>query len=148
MTRRVPIRMNVANALQWLGNLYRNPADAIKEHVSNAVDEQLKAAAAGTALERWTVVFRIAKRQVEIEYPYGMTQQDFESALQRVADSAKRHSKVTQVGQLGIGMFSFQQVGRKCTFLSRKNEQSPTTRVILREGGKDAEFDTARKAES
>src|SRR3989449_4972470 len=148
MTRRVPIRMNVANALQWLGNLYRNPADAIKEHVSNAVDEHLKAAAAGTALERCTVVFRIAKRQVEIEYPYAMTRQEFESALQRVADSAKRHSEVTQVGQLGIGMFSFQQVGKKCTFLSRKNEEAQTIRVILREGGDDAEIDTARKVES
>src|SRR5947209_6849124 len=141
MTRRVPIRMNVANALQWLGNLYRNPADAIKEHVSNAVDEHLKAAAAGTALERCTVVFRIAKRQVEIEYPYAMTRQEFESALQRVADSAKRHSEVTQVGQLGIGMFSFQQVGKKCTFLSRKNEEAQTIRVILREGGDDAEIE-------
>lgn len=148
MTKRVPIRMNVANALQWLGNLYRNPADAIKEHVSNAVDEHLNAVAAGTARRRCTVVFRIQKRQVEIEYPYGMTQNEFESALQRVADSAKRHSKVTQVGELGIGMFSFQQVGTKCTFLSRKNEQSPTIRVILREGREDAEFDTARKAES
>ncbi|OLC70640.1 MAG: hypothetical protein AUH78_20350 [Gemmatimonadetes bacterium 13_1_40CM_4_69_8] len=144
----MPIRMNVANALQWLGNLYRNPADAIKEHVSNAVDEHLKAAAAGTALERCTVVFRIAKRQVEIEYPYAMTRQEFESALQRVADSAKRHSEVTQVGQLGIGMFSFQQVGKKCTFLSRKNEEAQTIRVILREGGDDAEIDTARKVES
>jgi hypothetical protein len=140
--------MNVANALQWLGNLYRNPADAIKEHVSNAVDEHLKAIEGGKARDRCMVVFRIEKRQVEIEYPYGMTQQEFESALQRVADSAKRHSKVTQVGQLGIGMFSFQQVGRKCTFLSRKNDQSPTIRVILREGREDAEFDSARKAES
>src|SRR2546422_9626168 len=98
MTRRVPIRMNVANALQWLGNLYRNPADAIKEHVSNAVDEHLKAIAAGKARECCTVVFKIEKRQVEIEYPYGMTRKEFESALQRVADSAKRHSKVIQVG--------------------------------------------------
>ena len=148
MTRRVPIQMNVANALQWLGNLYRNPADAIKEHVSNAVDEHLKAVAAGTARDRCTVVFRVEKQQVEIRYPYGMTHHEFESALQRVADSAKRHSKVTQVGQLGIGMFSFQQVGKKCTFLSRKNDESPTIRVILREGRRDAEFDTARKAEA
>ena len=148
MTRRVAIQMNVANALQWLGNLYRNPADAIKEHVSNAVDEHLKAIDAGVARASCSVVFRIEKHQIEIEYPYGMTRQEFESALRRVADSAKRHSKVTQVGQLGIGMFSFQQVGRKCTFLSRKDKQSPTIRVILREGRRDAEIDTARKAES
>lgn len=147
MTRRVAIRMNVANALQWLGTLYRNPADAIKEHVSNALDEHGKAEAAGMGGGGCTVVFRLEKRQVEIAYPYGMTQQEFEAALQRVADSAKRHSKVPQIGQLGIGMFSFQQIGKKCTLLSRKDENSPTIRVVLREGRDQAEFDTARKQE-
>jgi len=52
------------------------------------------------------------------------------------------------VGQLGIGIFSFQQVGKKCTFFSRRNAQSPTVRVILREGRDEAEFATALKSES
>ena len=43
MAQRIPIQLHVANALQWLGTLYRNPADALKEHVSNAIDEHLKA---------------------------------------------------------------------------------------------------------
>lgn len=147
MTRRVPIRMNVANALQWLGTLYRHPADAIKEHVSNALDEHAKAQAKGAAAQCCTVVFRLEKRQVEITYPYGMTREEFEAALQRVADSAKRESKVAQIGQLGIGMFSFQQIGKKCTFLSRKDGNSPTIRVTLRQGRDEAEFDTAPKRE-
>ena len=148
MTQRVPIRMNVANALQWLGTLYRNPADAIKEHVSNAIDEHLKAQAAIGAKACCTVTFRLEKRQVEIAYPYGMTREEFQGALQRVADSAKRRSKVVQIGQLGIGIFGFQQIGRKCTFFSRKDLSSPTIRVTLREGWDKAEFDAARKHES
>jgi len=148
MTRRVPIRMNVANALQWLGTLYRNPADAIKEHVSNAVDEHSKAQVSDCAVGCCSVVFRFEKRQVEIAYPYGMTREEFESVLQRVADSAKRNTKVAQIGQLGIGIFSFQQIGKKCTFLSRKDDTSPTIRVTLREGWDEAEFDAARKQES
>ena len=47
MAHRIPIQLHVANALQWLGTLYRNPAEAIKEHVSNAIAEHLKAPAAG-----------------------------------------------------------------------------------------------------
>ncbi|MFQ6046933.1 MAG: ATP-binding protein [Gemmatimonadales bacterium] len=148
MTRRVPIRMNVANALQWLGTLYRNPADAVKEHVSNAIDEHLKAVERGDAHAQCTVTFRLQKKDVTIEYPYGLNRDEFESALQRVADSAKRHTDVAQIGQLGIGIFSFQQVGRKCTFYSKKDRSSETLRVILREGEQDAEFDRARKRES
>ena len=40
--RRVQIKLDTANALKWLGRLYRTPADAIKEHVTNAIDEYLK----------------------------------------------------------------------------------------------------------
>lgn len=148
MTRRVQIRMNVANALQWLGTLYRNPAEAIKEHVSNAVDEHLKAVERGYGRDRCVVQYRFTRKDVTIEYPYGMSREEFESALQRVADSAKRHSKVAQIGQLGIGIFSFQQIGRKCIFLSRKDQSSPTIRVTLREAHDEAEFDAALKRES
>jgi len=145
MTKRIRIHMNVANALQWLGTLYRNPADAIKEHVSNAIDEHKKAVEQGVARDRCPVTFRISKKEITIEYPYGLTREEFESALQRVADSVKRHSKVGQIGQLGIGIFSFQQIGRKCTFFTRKNGVAETTRVILREGTDEAEFDRALK---
>ena len=54
MAQRILIQLHVANALQWLGTLYRNPADALKEHVSNAIDEHLKARRLGAAHERVT----------------------------------------------------------------------------------------------
>jgi hypothetical protein len=142
MAQRIPIQVHVANALQWLGTLYRNPADAIKEHVSNAIDEHLKAQLGGTALERCRVVFTLERRHITIEYPYGMSRAEFESSLRRVADSAKRTS-ARSIGRLGIGIFSFQQIGRKCTFWSRKTEASETLRVILKEGSDEAFAETS-----
>jgi hypothetical protein len=146
--KRVPIRLHTANALKWLGSLYRNPADAIKEHVSNAIDEHLKAIALGRAASCCTVSFTLTKSAIAIEYPYGMSGDEFRQALQKVADSAKRTLDVNQIGQLGIGIFSFLQLGRKCTFFSKKGKGFETVKVTLREGADDAEFETAAKKES
>jgi hypothetical protein len=143
MAQRVPIRLHVANALQWLGTLYRSPADALKEHVSNAIDEHVKARDAGVALDRCPVAFTLERRQVAVEYPYGMSRPEFETALQRVANSAKRSGSARTIGRLGIGIFGFQQIGRKCTFYSRKTALAETLRVQLKEGADEASFETA-----
>lgn len=148
MTRHVLIQLNVGNALRWLGSVYRNPADAIKEHISNAIDEHLKAQRDGRATETCDVVFTFEKRVIRVDYPYGMDRHEFEAALQRVADSAKKASDVGQIGRLGIGIFSFQQIGRKCVFLSRKNVDGDTICVTLTEGSDKAQFDSARKREA
>ena len=143
MAQRIPIQVHVANALQWLGTLYRNPADALKEHVSNAIDEHLKAKLEGTAHERCDVTFTLDRRQVTIDYPYGMSRVELEVALQRVANSAKRVGGAPTIGRLGIGIFSFQQVGRRCTFFTRKTALSDTLRVVLKEGSDEASVETA-----
>lgn len=143
MAQTIPIQLHVANALQWLGTLYRNPAEALKEHVSNAIDEHLKAVLDGSASHECHVVFVLDRRQIAIEYPYGMSRREFEDALQRVADSAKRHGTARTIGRLGIGIFSFQQVGRRCTFFSRKTAAGDTLRVILKEGSDEAVIDTS-----
>ncbi len=146
--RKVPIKLHTANALKWLGSLYRNPADAIKEHVSNAIDEHLKSKNIGKALPICDVIFSLEKDRVIVEYPYGMSKEEFVNALQRVADSAKRSLNFKQIGQLGIGMFSFLQIGKKCIFFSKKDRGYETVKVTLREGSDDAEFETAIKRES
>jgi hypothetical protein len=148
MVQRIPIQLHVANALQWLGTLYRNPADALKEHVSNAIDEYIKAKLAGTAHERCQITFTLDKRHVTIEYSYGMSRAEFESALRRVADSAKRAGAARTIGRLGIGIFSFQQVGRRCTFYTRKTTASETLRVVLKEGCDEASMETALARDS
>jgi len=143
MAQRIPIQLHVGNALQWLGTLYRNPADALKEHVSNAIDEHLKAKLAGVANERCHIRFTLDKRQVIVEHPYGLSRAEFESALRRVADSAKRASAAGTIGRLGIGIFSFQQIGRRCTFYTRKTAAAETLRVVLKEGSDEASIETA-----
>lgn len=148
MTRQVQIQLNVGSALRWLGTVYRNPADALKEHISNAIDEHLEAQHAGRALTYCEVVFTLAKKAITIEYPYGMDKREFEAALQRVADSAKTSRDVSQIGQLGIGIFSFQQVGRKCAFFSRKSPEVDTICVTLKEGADKAQFDSALKRDA
>jgi hypothetical protein len=143
VAQRIPIQLHVANALQWLGTLYRNPADALKEHVSNAIDEHVKAKLAGAAGERCHVTFTLSKREIVIDYPYGMSRAEFESALRRVADSAKRAGTARTIGRLGIGIFSFQQIGRRCTFYARKTPAAETIRVVLKEGSDEASIENA-----
>jgi len=143
MAQRIQIQLHVANALQWLGTLYRNPADALKEHVSNAIDEHLKAQLTGTAHRRCDVRFTFDRKQVVVEYPYGMSRSEFESALRRVADSAKKADGARVIGRLGIGIFGFQQIGRRCTFFSRKTLAGDTLRVVLKEGEDEAVVESA-----
>ena len=146
--RKVPIKLSTANALKLLGSLYRTPADAVKEHISNAIDEHVKAKSLGKALPVCGVFFTLEKDAVTIEYPYGMSKEEFEEALQRVADSAKGTLNIRQIGRIGIGMISFFQIGRKCTFFSKKEKSYETIKVTLRDGSDDAEFETALKRES
>jgi hypothetical protein len=148
MAQRIPIQLHVANALQWLGTLYRSPADALKEHVSNAIDEHVKARLAATAADRCDVVFTLDRKSVTIDYAYGMSRAEFETALRRVADSAKRAGDARTIGRLGIGIFSFQQIGRKCTFLSRKTVAAETLRVVLKEGSDEAVMEGALAREA
>ena len=143
MAQRIAIQLHVANALQWLGTLYRNPADALKEHVSNAIDEHVKAKLDGSAHERCDVLFTLERHHVTVEYPYGMSRVELESALRRVADSAKRAGSTRAIGRLGIGIFSFQQIGRRCTFFTRKTTAADTLRVVLKEGSDEASVESA-----
>ena len=59
--RKVPIKLHTANALKWLGSLYRNPAEAIKEHISNAIDEHLKAKDMGEAFSVCEVTYLLKR---------------------------------------------------------------------------------------
>jgi len=45
-------------------------------------------------------------------------------------------------------MFCFFQIGKKCTFFSKRDKGYETIKVMLKEGSDDAEFETARKRES
>ena len=148
MVDKVPIGFgSTATILKILGSLYRNPAKAIKEHVSNAVDEHIKAKGLGKARAICKVIFTLEKDKVTIEYPYGMSKEEFKDALQRVGKSIKKDMDTAQIGRIGIGLFCFLYIGKKCTFISKKDKGYETIKVILREGSDDAEFVKPMKRE-
>jgi len=146
---RKKIKGNMANILTYLGSLYRNPADALKEYVSNAVDEWRKARDKGEILEPCEVIYALEKGKISINYNSpGMDEKEFEAALNKVADSAKPGLTVPQIGQLGIGIFAFNQVGTSCTFYSKRAKGKPTIKVRLAKQSDEYEIETATKKES
>jgi len=152
MTEKRKIRLDTSNALQYLGKLYRTPADAIKEHVSNAVDEHTKVKNRAKDTGEWVppcrVTFIMQQDKVVVEYPYGMTKEEFERALDSVCKSAKPGLDVKQIGQLGIGMFSFFQIGKKCVFISKKGKGHEGVKVTLRAGSDDYDIEIPLKREA
>jgi hypothetical protein len=149
MARKVKIEGNMAAMLSYLGQLYQSPADALKEYISNALDAWRECVELGINLEPCKVHFRITPSRIVIEHNApGMDEKEFEDRLKRVADSIKKGKDIAQIGQLGIGIWGFMQVGKKCTFFSKKAPTLPTLRVTLKEGRDDADFEKATKRES
>lgn len=143
------IRGNMANLLTYIGSLYRNPGDALKEYISNALDEWREARASEERQGPCEVTYSLEKGKIAIDYNSpGMDKQEFETALDRVADSMKPGLTTLQIGALGIGIFAFNQVGNSCTFYSKKTKDTPTIKVVLRKQSDDAEIETATKRES
>lgn len=143
------IRGNMANLLMYIGSLYRNPADAIKEYISNAVDEWQKARDKGEMEGPCELTYLLEKGKITIDYNApGMDKKEFEAALDKVADSTKPGLTIPQIGELGIGIFAFNQVGNSCIFYSKKAKGMPTIKVVLRKQSDDAEIETASRRES
>lgn len=143
------IQGNMANLLTYIGNLYRNPADAIKEYISNALDEWRKARDRGEMKGPCEVTYSLEKGKIIIDYNSpGMDKKEFDVALDKVAESAKPGLTIPQIGELGIGIFAFNQVGNNCCFYSKKAKGMPTVKVVLRKQSDEAEIETATKRES
>lgn len=148
MEKIVDVELNKANALITLGSMYRSAADAIKEYVSNALDEWAMARSRGAPDQQCRVSFTLEKKAITIQYNApGMDADSFETALRHVVDSAKRDSTVPQIGRLGIGLWAFNQVGTQATFLSKRSPHSPTLKVILSRDSAEARFLTPDSSE-
>jgi hypothetical protein len=143
------IRGNWGILLSYIGKLYRNPADALKEYVSNALDEWGRARNRGEMEGACEVTYSLEMSKITIDYNSpGMDEKEFEAALNKVAESAKPGLGIPQIGELGIGIFAFNQVGSTCTFYSKKAKGMPTIKVVLTGNSDDYDIDTAIKRES
>ncbi|MFQ5934060.1 MAG: hypothetical protein ACE5KI_05400 [Dehalococcoidia bacterium] len=119
MGRVVDVEFNKVNALITLGSMYRNATEAIKEYVSNALDEWSIAKRKRRAKGPCRVQFILTKKSVTIDYNApGMDEKGFEEALKNVVDSPKPGFDVPQIGRLGIGLWAFNQVGSQAVFYS------------------------------
>lgn len=148
MSRVVDVEINKVNALITLGSMYRNAAEAIKEYVSNALDEWAVAQHSGRAKGPCRVHFTLTKNSITIDYNApGMTEQGFESALKNVVDSPKQGYDVPQIGHMGIGIWAFNQIGGRVTFFSKRDKSSPTVEVNLRRHSAQAEITRPAKGE-
>jgi len=151
MAKKVQIRIKSSSGLRLIGRIYKGPADAAKEPVSNFIDEHINPANASIAqaLGVCKVVFTIAKSKIVIEGPYGMTQQRFEYVLDNVLDSDKDGVDYAQIGRQAAGLFSWFQIpAGKCVYYSKAEKGQPTVKVTIKEGQEEADFETARKSES
>lgn len=136
------------NVLQYLGQHYKNPADAIKEYVSNALDEWNALRETDPTIGPCEVRYFLSANNTRVEYDMpGMTEKEFEHALKTVAKSGKAGSKTPQIGEKGIGLLAFNHFASKCTIYSRKDEMSPTVKVIMRRGSSEAAFDRPQNKE-
>lgn len=140
----IPVKIKIENVLKYLGSLYRNPADAIKEYVSNAIDAFLEYRCAGDCI----VKYELLPKSISITYNSpGISEKDLKSIMSRVADSAKSEKDISQIGSLGIGLWAFQQVGRKAAIFSKPDNESDTFKFILKEGSDNVEIKSATSAE-
>ena len=83
-----------ANVLEYLGQHYKNSADAIKEYVSNALDEWNKLYDVNPNVGPCEVRYTLFRTSACIEYDMpGMTEKEFEIALKSIAKSSKSGSQ-------------------------------------------------------
>ena len=59
----------------------------------------------------------------------------------------KGDASIPQIGRLGIGLWAFNQVGTKATFLSKRSAESPTLKVILSRDSAEAQISDAGPGE-
>ena len=148
MGRVIDVEINKVNALITLGSMYRNAAEAIKEYVSNALDEWAVGQHQGRVKGACQVQFKLSKSSITVAYNApGMDEQGFVDALRHVVDSPKPQLEAPQIGNLGIGLWAFNQVGTEATFYSKKSRTSPTIMVTLRRNSAEAEFNSPKPSD-
>jgi len=84
---KVKIHGNFGVLLTYLGELYGRPDNAIKEYISNALDEWIKAREKGKMEGLCEVSYSLEKEKITIDYTSpGMDEQEFKESLNKVGD--------------------------------------------------------------
>lgn len=150
MAEKGKIKANLGNLLTYIGQLYRNPRDALKEYVSNVIDRWVETRDLGDQNGNCNVSIILTQKQVLVRSHSqpGQDRKGLKEMMVRVAESIKPALGVPQIGRLAIGIFAFNQIGTKIVFYSKRGNGEPTWKLILTKNSDDYEIEEAPKRES
>lgn len=150
MPEKGKIKANLANLLTYIGQLYRNPKDAVKEYLSNCIDAWLEAWALGKVNGCCDVSILLSPHRLVIQSHSqpGKDRRGLKEMMTRVAQSDKPMRRVPQIGRLAIGIFAFNQIGTKAVFYSKRGDGEPTWKLTLTKNSDEYQIEEAPKRES
>lgn len=150
MAEKGKIKANLGNLLMYIGQLYRNPKDALKEYVSNVIDRWAESRSLGEQNGSCAVSILLTRDRVLVKSHSqpGRDRRGLKAMMEQVAVSMKPALGVAQIGRLGIGVFAFNQIGTKAVFYSKARVGEPTWKLTLRKGNDEFEIEEAPKREA
>ena len=131
---------NLAKAVLITGQAYQDPKDALNEFVSNAADEYAEAGRRG---QRIQVFLRRKGRYPVIvvdDFGRGMDAERLRQLARNLFESSKADDPRT-LGEKGIGMLAFQQLGGRCEIVTLPEGGDRTLTLRLERGKPTAELD-------
>lgn len=131
---------NLAKAVLVTGQAYQDPKDALNEFVSNAADEYAETGRRG---ERINVLLRRKGRYPVIaidDFGRGMDADRLRQLARNLFESSKADDPRT-LGEKGIGILAFQQLGGRCEVVTRPEGGDKTLTLRLERGKANAELD-------
>ncbi|MEX2551902.1 MAG: ATP-binding protein [Actinomycetota bacterium] len=142
-TEKIRLRIgNLGRAVLITGQAYQDPKDALNEFVSNAADEYREAGQRG---ERIRVVLRRRGRYPVIAIDDSGRGMDG-NRLRLLARSLFESNKVDDprtLGEKGIGLLAFQQLGGRCEIVSRTAASEASRMLRLDRGKANAQLSAA-----
>lgn len=144
-TEKVRLRIgNLGRAVLVTGQAYQDPKDALNEFVSNAADEYAEAGLRGETIR--VVLHRRGRHPlIAVEdWGRGMNGERLRAVAQNLFRSAKATDPRT-LGEKGIGILAFQQLGGRCDLVTRPQGSSETLVLHLERGKANAHLETATK---
>jgi len=121
---------------QLLGQLYKDPRDAINEFVSNSADEYTLANITNGIIRITLVRSGRSPYVVMSDHGRGMSKTKLEQIAKSLAVSEKALDART-IGEKGIGIIGFQAVAESCDIVSRAEKEEDTWCLSLTAGSLD-----------
>jgi len=143
------IQVDLANLLTYVGQIYQNPREALKEYVANSVDRWMELTDTNEIAPKCVVNILLKKDSIEVRSSTqpGRDREELRKIMNQVALSAKPEIDAPLIGSLGIGIFAFNQFASKAEFYSRRRTDEPTWKMVLNKSSDKYSISEALKRE-